>query len=53
MQRDARHIQDACYRDPQNTIHYGLLGLPQQEITGGRLFGAALIVAGVMLVRFL
>jgi len=33
--------------------HLGALGLPQQGITAGRLLGAALIVAGVMLVRFL
>jgi bacterial/archaeal transporter family-2 protein len=33
--------------------HYGVLGLPQQEITLGKLAGAGLIVAGVMFVRLL
>ena len=32
---------------------FGAFGLPQQGISGGRLMGAALIVGGVMLVRFL
>jgi transporter family-2 protein len=31
--------------------HFGWLGLPQQSISTGRLAGAALIVAGVALVR--
>ena len=31
----------------------GAFGLPQQEISAGRLLGAAMIVGGVMLVRFL
>jgi bacterial/archaeal transporter family-2 protein len=33
--------------------HFGALGLPQQDLTAGRILGAALIIAGVMLVRFL
>jgi transporter family-2 protein len=33
--------------------HFGAFGLPEQEITAGRLVGAAFIIAGVMLVRFL
>jgi bacterial/archaeal transporter family-2 protein len=33
--------------------HFGALGLPQQDLTPGRLLGALLIVGGVMLVRFL
>jgi transporter family-2 protein len=33
--------------------HIGAFSLPQQDLTAGRLLGAALIVGGVMLVRFL
>ena len=31
--------------------HYGLLGLPREPINLGRIFGAVLVVAGVVLVR--
>jgi len=33
--------------------HFGALGLPQQDLSVGRVLGAGLIVGGVMLVRFL
>lgn len=33
--------------------HFGVLGLPQQEITLGRFAGMLAIGAGVMMVRFL
>jgi len=32
--------------------HYGLLDLPQQGLTAGRLLGAAMVFAGVLLVRY-
>ena len=33
--------------------HFGLMHLPQQSITPGRLFGAALVFAGMMAVKYL
>jgi transporter family-2 protein len=33
--------------------NFGALGLPQQDLTAGRLLGAMLVVAGVVLVRVL
>jgi transporter family-2 protein len=33
--------------------HYALLGLPAQPITLGRVFGAALVVAGVLCIKYL
>lgn len=33
--------------------HYGLLGLAVREITAGRVVGAAMVVAGALMVRFL
>ena len=32
--------------------HYGLMNLPQQSITAGRLMGAALVFVGVVLVKY-
>ncbi|NBW86120.1 MAG: EamA-like transporter family protein, partial [Planctomycetia bacterium] len=32
--------------------HYGLLNLPRQDLTPGRMLGAALVFAGVLLVRY-
>jgi transporter family-2 protein len=33
--------------------HFALLGLSEQPITGGRLLGAALVVAGVLCIKYL
>lgn len=33
--------------------HYGLVGLKEQPITPGRLLGAALVVAGVLCIKYL
>jgi transporter family-2 protein len=33
--------------------HYALLGLNEQPVTAGRLLGAALVVAGVLCIKFL
>jgi len=33
--------------------HFGLMHLPQQSITPGRLFGVLLVFAGVMAVKYL
>jgi transporter family-2 protein len=33
--------------------HYALLGLQQQPITAGRVLGAALVVAGVLCIKYL
>ena len=32
--------------------HFGLMNLPQQALTSGRLIGAALVFAGVLLVKY-
>jgi transporter family-2 protein len=32
--------------------HFGLLGVAQHDVTGLRLFGALLLIAGVVLIRF-
>lgn len=32
--------------------HFGLMSLPQQPLTAGRLLGGAMVFAGVLLVRF-
>ncbi len=32
--------------------HFGLMNLPQQALTSGRLIGAAMVFAGVMLVKY-
>lgn len=32
--------------------HYGLLNLPQQGLSAGRVLGAAMVFAGVLLVRY-
>lgn len=32
--------------------HFGLMNLPQQGLTAGRLFGAALVFVGVLLVKY-
>ena len=32
--------------------HYGLLNLPRQDLTPGRMLGAVLVFAGVLLVRY-
>jgi transporter family-2 protein len=33
--------------------HFGLMGLPQQPLSVGKVFGAVLVVAGVVCVKFL
>jgi transporter family-2 protein len=33
--------------------HYGWMDLPQESITAGRLAGAALVFAGMLMVRYL
>jgi transporter family-2 protein len=33
--------------------HYALMGLPEQPITVGRVFGVALVVAGVVCIKYL
>lgn len=33
--------------------HYGWMDLPRQSITAGRLAGAAMVFAGVLMVRYL
>jgi transporter family-2 protein len=33
--------------------HYALLGLTEQPVTPGRLLGAALVVAGVLCIKYL
>jgi transporter family-2 protein len=33
--------------------HYALMGLPEQPITPGRVFGVALVVAGVVCIKYL
>jgi transporter family-2 protein len=33
--------------------HFALLGLNEQPVTAGRLLGAALVVAGVLCIKFL
>ena len=33
--------------------HYGLMNVPQQALTAGRLFGAAMVFAGVLCVKYL
>ena len=32
--------------------HFGMMNLPQQTLTAGRMAGAALVLAGVLLVRY-
>ena len=33
--------------------HFALMGLPEQPITGGRVLGAVLVVAGVLCIKYL
>jgi transporter family-2 protein len=33
--------------------HFALMGLPEQVLTPGRVFGAVLVVAGVLCVKYL
>jgi transporter family-2 protein len=33
--------------------HFALMGLPEQSITPGRVAGVALVVAGVMCIKYL
>ena len=33
--------------------HFGLMNLPQQDLTSGRIIGAVMVFAGVLLVKFL
>jgi transporter family-2 protein len=33
--------------------HFALMGLPEQPVTAGRVFGAALVVAGVVCIKYL
>lgn len=33
--------------------HYGLMNVPQQGLTAGRLLGAAMVFAGVLCVKYL
>ena len=32
--------------------HFGLMNLPQQGLTTGRIIGAAMVFAGVLLVKY-
>lgn len=51
-------IRDGAHPDRHGTDdrrrchdHFGLLGLPQQPISAARIFGAALLISGVVLIQ--